>query len=280
LNYPWLSRKREIARRRNIINRPLTYNYIQVRLFKGLIAHLVFGRSNTPAAMLNESGYPRLFSYLITSCSTPVIDCDYNLHKSNSSFFSDADINRTQLMCSLFKHVLSQSSLIDQPKRRKNPLLMALGGTSCIFKREIKPLQKFEIWSRVLSWDDKWVYVVSYFVSVNKSMGKQIPSAKKEKPDDSPPNSRVLASCIARYVFKDRRVTVRPESILQECGLLPHSDLKEAKEDHSGTQWSGAKFDKERLKGLQIASRFTELEALPTMFDSSDETVLGSYIDL
>lgn len=256
-----------------------TYNYIQIRLFKGLISHLVLGRSKTPAPMLNSSGHPRLFSYLITSCTTPAIDCDYNLHKSNSTFFSDVDINRTQLMCSLFKHVLSKSSLIDRPEGRKYPIVMALGGTSCIFKREIKPLQKFEIWSRVLAWDDKWVYVVSYFVSAKKSASKQAPSPKNGN-INSLSNGDILASCIARYVFKDRRVTVRPETIIQECGLLPNSELKEKKQGQSGTQWSVAGFDQERLKGLQVASKFSELETLPTMFDSSDESVLGSYIDL
>ena len=41
---------------------------------------------------------------------------------------------------------------------------MILGGTSCTWHREIKPYQPYELWTRVISWDDKWLYVVTHFV--------------------------------------------------------------------------------------------------------------------
>ncbi|KAH8693934.1 hypothetical protein BGW36DRAFT_384000 [Talaromyces proteolyticus] len=243
------------------------------RLFKGLFTHVVVGRSKTLSPMLDAStGHPRLFSYLITFCSTPLLDCDYNLHKSNSTFFSDVDINRTQLMCSLFKHVISKSWLIS---KRNKPLLMALGGTSCIFKREIKPLQKFEIWSRVLAWDEKWVYVVSYFVRAGTKKKSKKSVSENGKAAEQPDDNGVLASCIARYVFKDGRITVKPKLALQDCGLIP----EESDENNSGP-WSKADFEKERVEAIKVAKKFTELEVLPQVFDAADATIMGSYKDL
>ena len=54
----------------------------------------------------------------------------------------------------------------DTPKSKKAERIVsvALGGTSCVFKREIKPLQRYEVWSRVLTWDAKWLVLVTYFV--------------------------------------------------------------------------------------------------------------------
>ncbi|KAJ5714384.1 uncharacterized protein N7483_011565 [Penicillium malachiteum] len=175
----------------------------QYRLFKGLLTELLWKRSRQPAPLVDAQGRPRVYSYLVTECANPIIECDYNLHKSNSTFFSDLDINRTQLMMAHFKHVISTSSM-PRITNRKRPLLMAMGGVSCLFHREVKPLQRYEVWSRVLAWDEKWVYVVSYFV-------KKGALASDGSIRGDPDAKFVLASGLARYVFKEGRVTVKPE---------------------------------------------------------------------
>ena len=43
-------------------------------------------------------------------------------------------------------------------------LMIALGAVTCHFKREIQPYERFEIWTRVLSWDRKWIYLLSHIV--------------------------------------------------------------------------------------------------------------------
>lgn len=62
----------------------------------------------------------------------------------------------------------------------------ALGAMTISFKREIGPFGRYEIWTRVLSWDERWIYMVSHFVKagfirprvfsdmpwMNKSAGK------------------------------------------------------------------------------------------------------------
>ncbi|KAL4876401.1 hypothetical protein BJY04DRAFT_141999 [Aspergillus karnatakaensis] len=260
------------------------------RLFKTLFVELLWNRSRSPAPLLDTQGRPRLFSYLVTKCSNPVIECDYNLHKSNSTFFSDLDINRTQLMMAHFKHVLSSSSMpVSSEKNRQKPLMMALGGVSCLFHREIKPLARYEIWSRVAAWDEKWVYVVSYFVKPGVVSRDAAASASDRDPKVDA--KAVLASCMARYVFKEGRITVKPQTVLGRCGLLPlrRDEQGSGKEGEKtgkvtdsnggGSGWGEERFEEERLKGLEIAAKFSGLEVLPLMTGFGEAGVLGRYAD-
>lgn len=48
--------------------------------------------------------------------------------------------------------------------KKTDRFLVALGGVSCHFKRELKPNEEFEVWTRVLAWDRKWIYLVSHMV--------------------------------------------------------------------------------------------------------------------
>ncbi|KAL4811791.1 hypothetical protein BDW67DRAFT_189309 [Aspergillus spinulosporus] len=152
-----------------------------LRLFKGLFTQYLLsenGRNQLPSANNNknpstvsataEKQPPKVFSYLITTHRNHPIDCDYNLHKSNSTFFADLDINRAQLLIRLFggfprwkPDTATTTSDQIEAKTKDRSLNVALGGVSSFFKREIKPLQVFEIWSRVLSWDEKWVMLLA-----------------------------------------------------------------------------------------------------------------------
>lgn len=212
-------------------------------------------------------GVPRLFSYLVTTHRNPPIDCDYNLHKSNSTFFSDLDINRAQLLLRLFGGFPRWKPTSDGvgKNEKERSLNIALGGVSCVFKREIKPFQRFEIWSRVLAWDEKWLYIVSYFVlpGTGKAALKSLhDGAKKGKEFD--PNNAILASSLSRYVFKDGRITIRPEDALVYNGLYG---------DNSA-------FVSERDRALEVARFFHGLDALPLHFEVAASSVLGRYWDL
>lgn len=182
-----------------------------------------------------------LFKYLTTKTRAAPLECDYNGHKSNSTYFTDLDVNRTQLLCRLFKLVLSASHY-DRSKLNKH-FNIALGSTCCGFRKEIQPLQEVEIWSRVLSWDEKWVYVVSYFVRGGSGR------------EGVPREEDILASAIGRYVFKDGRKTVRPIEALRDCNLLPLE---------TDTDWK--EYEAERAKGMQIGGLLAGLGALPEVF--------------
>jgi hypothetical protein len=201
------------------------------------------------------------------------------MHKSNSTFFSDLDINRAQLLMRLFGGFprwkpTSDGKAVSENNQEKT-LNIALGGVSCVFKREIKPLQRFEIWSRVLAWDDKWLYIVSYFVlpgtgvAVMKSLDEE---AKKGREFD--PNKTILASSLSRYVFKDGRMTIPPEDALVCNGLYPAA---KSANDAGGDERA---FVSERDRALEIARFFHGLDTLPSHFGVAASSVLGRYADL
>lgn len=118
-----------------------------------------------------------------------------------------------------------------------------LGSVSCTFRREIKPYQRYEVWSRILCWDRKWVYIVSHFVKKGhvrpkeytlqplKAMVTGRGSAATKLESDAPKvshgappnatNAAIFASGISKYVFKTGRLTIPPHRILEAADLLP-----------------------------------------------------------
>ena len=123
-----------------------------------------------------------------------------------------------------------------------------LGGAHCSFRREIKPYEQFEIWTRVLAWDRKWLYVVSHFVKKGKveprgwtlqPWRKSKSKGRKEGDIDglangnteevlAQPHPAIYASAIAKYVFKKGRLTIAPARVLEGSGLLPPKPAQES----------------------------------------------------
>ncbi|KAF8426541.1 hypothetical protein EV426DRAFT_530250 [Tirmania nivea] len=178
----------------NIKSLPLMWHG---RFYFALYHHLFRNRTSHPTPA-------HLFAPISTLSRPSLYECDVNLHKSNSTYFSDLDINRTHLVAHLIKR-----SLQLRRKRGERPMYVALAGVVALFRREIKPFEKYEMRSRVLSWDGKWIWVVSHFVKCG-SNGK-----------DHDMSKRIYASCLSKYVCKEGRKTVPPEQVLTESGLLP-----------------------------------------------------------
>lgn len=267
---------------------------------KGIVTQLVFPLSNQANGI--RANHPhlhprRLFAYLITTHRNSALECDYNLHKSNSTFFSDLDINRAQLLVALFGGLPKWKSPENGAKEKS--LRAALGGTSCVFKREIKPLQQYEVWSRVLAWDEKWLYIVSYFVK--KGAGKALERGNAPASGEGPDiNSVILASSVTRYVFKDGRITVPPRDVLVKAGLHPSGNevsedgdaeaRKRTPGDGDGDgdgdsttkacEWTTRWFEAQREHGLQAATSLTGSESLPAHFGEIAVWTLGRYADL
>lgn len=117
-----------------------------------------------------------------------------------------------------------------------------LGGVSCQFRKEIKPYEKFEVWTRVLCWDRKWIYVICHFVKPGvvrpksyilqpwrRGRRQKDPGAENNgnangnataNPAPSP-HRAIFATGISKYVFKKGRLTIPPERVLQASKLLP-----------------------------------------------------------
>lgn len=128
--------------------------------------------------------HPIFTPYSITS-RTPILETDYNFHKSNSTYFTDLDISRTALVTRLYTpglsivskeldvELLATSASPEAKGKGKGKganipktMYVALGSVYCGFKREIKPFVRYEVESRVVGWDQKWLYVLSFFFGV------------------------------------------------------------------------------------------------------------------
>ncbi|KAL9950071.1 hypothetical protein ACHAQF_004522 [Verticillium nonalfalfae] len=176
-----------------------------------------------------------LFLPAISGTRSPALECDYNLHKSNSTYFTDMDMSRGNFSLVLFSKPFN-------PMPGPRHFTMILGGTTCTWRREIKPYQAYELWTRIISWDDKWLYVVTHFVRANKfkpseyvmqpgkgghSQKSQVAEKKSDEQEDAEEKLKaVFASSVARYVFKNNRRTIRPEEVLAIVGLLPTNEAE------------------------------------------------------
>ncbi|KAI9815798.1 MAG: hypothetical protein M1827_002194 [Pycnora praestabilis] len=231
----------------NVKNLPFVWH---IRLFSGLLTHLL---ARHPPFHPTTTGPRALFQPLITRTRPPLFEIDYNIHKSNSTYFSDADISRTQLVSALCLRGIEKFRRV----HGKGAKFM-LGGVSCVFRREIKPYKRYEMWSRVLCWDRKWLYIVTHFVKDGvKPTGytlqpwKTAKKGKKSPKEDTPsvanghasssssptsttmndasgsaaspaqPHPFIFASLVSKYVFKANRLTIPPDQILEGSGLLP-----------------------------------------------------------
>ncbi|OWB62662.1 hypothetical protein B5S29_g3600 [[Candida] boidinii] len=182
-----------------------------------------------------------------TYCS--ILECDMYFHKTNSSYFIEMDLARSELFSRNFKQFfwyyqdLKSKNNSDNDKKdddsnnnnkkkkfsTKNGGLLnwpyvALGTVSTSFLKEIKPFEKYYTESRVLTWDSKWFYILTYF--------------KLTKSD------RIVAIGIAKLVFKDDRKTIPPKEILEICNLF------------------NDKVEKIRLNNLKFVNNYTDQSEL------------------
>ena len=76
-------------------------------------------------------------------------DLDINLHMNNGRYLTIMDLGRADLMirCGLGKVIL---------KRRWMPVL---GAVTIQYRRSLSPFQGFRLRTRILCWDEKWVFL-------------------------------------------------------------------------------------------------------------------------
>ncbi|KAL8650966.1 MAG: hypothetical protein Q9226_004926, partial [Calogaya cf. arnoldii] len=237
-----------------------------LRILNGLIQYLPWRQYLPSPFRPNPHLEPRfigpsaLFLPLILTTRTTPLECDYNLHKSNSTYFSDFDVGRMHLLICLFGPGIAKTgNELWKQDGRKGPkrLAVMMGGVNINFRKEIMPGQAYEMWSRVLCWDRKWTYTVTHFVrkgvvkpkgwllqpwrNSSKSQTRtqtqtqmQDISDKKKEEDVSADGMKkekdqigtgihpaIFATGIAKYVAKRGRLTIPPELIIQNSGLLP-----------------------------------------------------------
>ncbi len=226
----------------NFKNFPLVYHLRLLNAFRFVLRSQRTTEGPTPE---------QLFQPIITSSKAPLMEMDMYLHKSNSSYFSDVDVARTHLLCTLFSKGIEKvrGGTCGMVNGKVSSFAVALGGVSCSFRRELKPYEEYDMWTRILSWDEKWLYVVTHFV---KKGAKVTPreftlypkqNSKNNSPNSTPRgsvgslsdtprgsisgessskgHSAVAASALSKLVFKNGRVTIAPQVMLEASGLLP-----------------------------------------------------------
>jgi thioesterase superfamily protein len=204
-----------------------------------------------------------LFLPAIHKTRSPALECDYNLHKSNSTYFTDMDMSRVNFTLVLFRNIFS---FVPGP----NHFTLVLGATSCTWHREIKPFQAYELWTRIISWDEKWLYVVTHFVQPGVFVPDEYamqPSkrrAARDKKKDVDPKRAVFASSVARYVFKNNRKTEAPEQALRRAGLLPTGEAEMAE------------VEEQRIRGLAVGRLEAGWEKVRDLFEPGP-VALGWY---
>lgn len=199
----------------------------------------------------------------------------------------------------------------------KRPIFgCALGAVSCSFKRELKPYESYELWTRVLSWDEKWIYIVTHFVRKGAVMPSKYTLYPQQNSasegnikhhgsdasvDSVSGNEAVVATALSKCVFKQGRRTVSPAFMLRESGLLPTKSLDDTLESGDSTRPSldscassdsgvdvadkkddspSARLESERQRGMKVAMSLAAQaqNALEMEFTAENEA-LGRHTD-
>merc|ERR1711939_1237912 len=229
----------------------------------------------------------------------------------------DLDIGRAHAMGLTIRTGLSrlnkgdEEGLTEDIRNMKGSYNVALSAVSCFFQRQIEPFQAFEVWTRVLSWDRKWLYLVSHVVKkgvikpnsyVLQPWKKSKKTAAEAKKDEEDLTKHIFATSVSRYVFKKgvgfppRAETsvdttpaestatpaqngslTSPESLASGVStkLDQYSSAQKPADDDSDWTWDD--MEKERLRGLRTAIHFDKLNACHSELRAGD--VLGEYGD-
>lgn len=286
-----------------------------VRVWNAMISHILVRKHHS-------HGPDKLFHAAVSETHVSLMEVDYNVHKSNSTYFADLDVSRSHLVSHLFAsgvlkmHDNRRTRLVMDPRDPTRPAKglfnVMLGAVECSFKREIKPYQRYEMWSRVLSWDRKWMYIVTYFVEAGavRPRSWDLPGRGQRVRDTAAVpadwEKKVFATAVSKYVFKIGRLTVHPAVLIGASGLLPErpggwvtleasgestpvelvvSENGEATANgHANgeakpeeAEWDWRKTEAMRLKGMEFAAHFAALDDLSTQFDGGEDGAIHKF---
>lgn len=185
----------------------LPFVYV-IRFYNAALRTIIFKRKQYRKTRLNTYGITgknpmdvfRAIPYH-TYCSP--LELDMFFHKSNSTYFVDLDIARTKFLCQMFQKLFldfyDNTTGDFKSKSINNFPYIPVAEVQCTFRKEIKVFQKFSIYSSVLAWDDKWIYILSKVVHVD---------------------GKLSALAITKYVFKKNgRISMKPKEFLTHCGF-------------------------------------------------------------
>jgi hypothetical protein len=220
----------------------------------------VFSKSFNDTADVRQVNI--LFEAAAVVTRTPLLETDFNWHKSNSTFFSDLDISRLKVMSRIYSPGMKMLGKKLAAEGHPGWTSFTLGSTYCSFRKPLRPYEPYRVVSRVLCWDRKWLYILSWFERLEQGKSKANPG---EEP-------KIIAYAISKYVCKKGRFTVDPNRLLCASGLLPSDwaeymrDLSSTRADDEGSgeesheeQWYRL-VERERVRGLDISRSFAGMD--------------------
>ncbi len=80
-------------------------------------------------------------------------DCDINLHMNNGRYLTIMDLGRV--------HLVAQAGLMREVLRRR--WMPVLAAAEITYIRSLAPFHRFELITRIVTWDDKYVYMEQTF---------------------------------------------------------------------------------------------------------------------
>jgi acyl-CoA thioesterase FadM len=113
-------------------------------------------------------------------------DLDFNLHMNNGRYLTLMDLGRVDLMA---RH----GTLKQVHKNRWQPVVAA---QTILYRRALKPFQRYSLHNRVVCWDDKFIYLKQRFQTGDK----------------------LAASAIVKAAVRRGGRTLRPRELLKAIG--------------------------------------------------------------
>jgi hypothetical protein len=170
---------------------------------------------------------------------------------------------------------------------------MALGGVSCTFRRELRPYEPYDLWTKIVAWDEKWIYMMTHFVKKGariqpqeltlypkqRHLGEKSRGSgqRRKEAADAHGKGPVAATAVSKIVFKDGRKTIAPMQILELSGLVPTRGGKDSATGPSKSDWTWEKMEAERLRGLETVRHLAQQSPLEDEF--THDVALGRHYD-
>ncbi|GFF95556.1 hypothetical protein IFM53868_08085 [Aspergillus udagawae] len=218
-----------------------------------------------------DSKTPTVFLPSIRSTYAPLFECDYNLHKSNSTYFTDLDASRSYLLSALCYDGLVTVDRELAAKGKKGMLAAIIGSVTTSFKKEIRIFQEYEKGS---------AKPTGYLTAKSTRLDSKS-SIGESKCSSSQPV--IFATSISKYVFKKGRFTIPPERLLRASGLLRQDQKGEEigvarptnVQKHTSDSGVPDDIESERLKGMIYAESWNQLDSLHDELLKKDESING-----
>ncbi|KAJ1624310.1 HotDog domain-containing protein [Pavlovales sp. CCMP2436] len=142
--------------------------------------------------------------HVYTARAGLAFDTDFFGHMNNSAYLVHCELARWEMTAA--------SGLLDYVLREKAAFIV--GMTAIRYRREIKPLQRFEIHSQMVAHDDKWMTIEHQF--------------------RNPGSEDLLATTMVRACLKQKGGSLSPRTMLRGLGIAdadtapePRPELKE-----------------------------------------------------